>query len=109
MAVTSFIYALVDPISKEVRYIGKAVDPLYRFKKHIEESKRKSTTHKHKWIRKILALNKVPELILLDEVYDVDVNFWERFYILKHRNLGCNLTNQTDGGDGGKMSIDVIE
>lgn len=26
---------------------------------------------------------------------------WEKYYINKYRKLGCPLTNQTDGGEGG--------
>ncbi len=109
MSVTSSIYALTDPTTKEIRYIGKAMDANYRFKKHIEESKRKATSHKHKWLRSLFAENKIPELLILDTVFTADANFWERFYILEYRKLGCKLTNHTDGGDGGAMSPDVIE
>jgi group I intron endonuclease len=90
----TFIYALVDPISKKIRYIGKSNEPKKRYYQHLYRSERKRT-HKECWINKLLREGLKPELIIIEECSD---NWQERekFYIAQYDNL----TNSTSGGDG---------
>lgn len=97
------IYGLVDPQTKEVRYIGKTIQTLNRrLYKHIYDSKYliESKTHKNNWIRKLTSLGLKPEIILLEENINSDWSKIEIDYIKKYKELGCNLTNSTEGGEG---------
>lgn len=96
---TTFIYALKDPKTNEIRYIGKANNPYKRYQNHINKCRDKNT-HKRNWINKLKDENLKPILEILEEV---PVNNWsdyEKKYIKKYINEGCNLVNYTEGGDG---------
>lgn len=94
-----FIYALKDPRDGRVRYIGKANDPEVRLKEHLRISCRKNT-HCQNWISSLLAQSFYPVLETLDEVPADKWKFFERAYIKLYRDLGFDLTNTTEGGDG---------
>lgn len=99
------IYALVDPRSDEVRYIGKAVDPERRLRSHLAPSQLDhSRSHKNSWLKGLLSEGLRPVLQILETVDDVDANEAERNWIAAYRWLGARLTNGTDGGDGGAIT-----
>lgn len=96
----TFIYGLVSKKEPEIiRYIGKADDPEYRKKRHIQNTKydfkkNKKLTHKDYWI---IKENYEIDFIILEKC---DKNMWqerERYYISKI----SNLTNISEGGKGG--------
>ena len=91
-----FIYGLKCPLSGDIRYIGKSVDPLQRFKKHINYEI-KSDTHKARWLNKLIALGLLPELIIIEEVDKYQWEEREKFWIVYYKD---SLTNETIGGDG---------
>lgn len=99
---TTFIYVLIDPNTKEVRYVGKSNNPKRRYYKHCSRSKK--NTHKVNWINGLLNENKKPELQIIDEVPVEDWVFWESYWISQFRTWGFCLTNHTDGGDGATFS-----
>jgi hypothetical protein len=43
-----------------------------------------------------------PEIIVLEECEDDDLDFWEIWHIAYWKGLGCRLTNATAGGEGTK-------
>lgn len=99
-----YIYVLCDPREsdpiKRVRYVGKTNDLKVRYRFHRYES---ANTHKARWFSSILKLGLKP-LMEVIESGDDDTK-WEnaeREQIARHRKLGCNLTNATDGGEGVK-------
>lgn len=98
---TTFIYALKEPDTGEIRYIGKANDPKQRLRGHVSEArKRPGKTHKIDWIASLLEKGERPILDILDEVSE---DLWESAemgYIHWHRTIGCDLVNGTSGGDG---------
>jgi hypothetical protein len=97
----TFIYALCDPITEEIRYIGKTNTPRKRYYSHLNESKiGKRKSHKISWIRKLLSLNQKPVMKIIDEVDSAEWKFWEAHYINLYKCNG-NLTNLTEGGQGG--------
>jgi hypothetical protein len=99
-----FIYTLCDPITKEVRYVGKTIQSLYvRYCDHISfKNKRKNSNYRNKnWIKSLLNKNLYPEIELLDEV---NFNIWENeeiFYISYLKFIGLNLVNHQIGGGQG--------
>jgi predicted DNA-binding protein YlxM (UPF0122 family) len=95
----TFIYALIDPNTGNIRYIGKSNNPVKRLSGHIAGCK-KSPTHKNNWITSLLKENKKPSLKIIDEVPINEWQMWEIFYIEKYRKEGFELTNLSDGGSG---------
>jgi hypothetical protein len=94
------IYALVNPITKQIRYIGKTKNTLkVRLSQHLRDSNLK--THKNKWIKSLAKNDLKPEIMLIEEV---DESCWkekEISYITLFKNLGYKLTNTSKGGEGG--------
>lgn len=94
------IYALVDPITCKVRYIGRtSVSTSARLSKHIHDAKyNKRKTHKEDWIRSLLKINckplirKLTEIEGWEESYELEVSLIEKY---KDR-----LTNYYDKGMG---------
>ena len=93
----TFIYALLDPITLEIRYIGKADDPKFRLGRHLRENS--GGTHKVRWIKKLKSLDLIPELMVIERVSKVCWQERERFWVNHFR--GPRLTNSIDGGIGG--------
>jgi len=95
---TTYIYALADPETKEIRYIGKSFRVKERLMNHLNDS---SKTHKTNWIKSILKKGLRPELVILEELSDSeDWQAREIFWIKTAKESGWRLVNSTDGGDG---------
>lgn len=99
MSDTTFIYALCEPDTRAIRYIGKSNDPQKRFLGHLREAGRK-ISYKANWIFSLLSQELEPRLLILKEVPVSDWEDWERCYIRNAKMLGFRLTNFTEGGDG---------
>ena len=102
-----FIYALVDPAdSRHIRYVGMAAS---RFSRPFEHAKIARKTQKHSyllhWIRSIQTEGREPSVLILEELSEGVsrklLGFVESCYIRSLREIGHNLTNGTNGGDGG--------
>lgn len=94
-----YIYALEYP-EGNIRYIGKTVNLRRRYKRHIREARKCTSSHKLAWIRSILNENDLPYVSILDKVPLVEWEYWERYYIQKAKEDGYDLVNSTNGGDG---------
>lgn len=55
------LYGLIDPDSKELRYVGYSSDYQERIKEHLLPSNLKYNTHKVAWIKNLLFENKKQE------------------------------------------------
>lgn len=96
------IYALIDPRTEEVRYIGKANSSQKRFAGHLRESRRKYPVYA--WIQSLRAQSLIPRLQVL-EVTDNWIEA-EKRWIESHRPSG-RLLNVADGGDEPYCSPEV--
>ena len=86
---TTFIYALMHPITKEIRYIGKANNPKVRLRVHISDGRLfKENTKKSAWICSLLQKELEPELIIIEEVLDSEWKEKECYYIKKYKEEG---------------------
>jgi hypothetical protein len=93
------IYGLFDE-HDNIRYVGKTTHSLNdRLRGHISYAPN-LINYKDKWISSMLARHLTPTIKELAYV-EGDGNLHETFYILLFHSLGANLTNLTDGGDGG--------
>lgn len=95
----TFIYILIDPITKEVRYVGKSNNPKQRLRNHCNPA-RYRPTHKFNWIRNLRSENLKPVLEIIDEVDVKEWKFWERYWISQFKTWGFKLVNYCDGGQG---------
>lgn len=97
----TLIYALKDPETKEIRYIGKSTCGLRRPKQHALKYSLIANTHKNNWIKSLLAKNLMYEIEIIEENIDLnDLSTREIHWIIHYKNLSVNLTNGTDGGEG---------
>ena len=93
-----YIYALIDPNTYKIRYIGKSTRPKQRLQNQMNEV---SNCHRSHWLQSLKAEGKRPHQVILQELYDDE--HWQSFEVawIRHgRAMGWPLTNNTDGGDG---------
>ena len=95
------IYALIDPITKRVRYVGKTVkEPSARLSAHMSSCDERCY-HSARWLSSLKDRGLVPEISVLIKVpHGHDWSMWERFWISWFRGINPDLTNHTEGGDG---------
>lgn len=86
------IYGLFDPITDELRYIGKTNDIVKRRSGHLRD---KSKTYKANWIRSLLALGLKPEMRTIAGPFadELEALLEESRLIVAHLEAGDRLTN----------------
>jgi hypothetical protein len=89
------IYALHDPESMEIRYVGKANDAGKRLAGHLRTLGRRTPVYD--WIRGLAENGRRPVLSILATVSVSEWESAERALIAKHRQ-GGRLLNVADGG-----------
>lgn len=92
------IYCLKNPITNEIRYVGKTSRKLcQRLGNHIYNAKyTKHNKHLSNWILSLLNQGLKPIIEILDECNEYNWQDMERYWI----KYFPNLINYTDGGDG---------
>jgi len=90
-----YIYTLTDPITKEIRYVGKTIQkPTKRYAQHITSAKKRKT-YVNIWIDDLLKDNLEPILNVVDHCVDCDwvklESGWVRKIYEENKRL-CNLT-----------------
>jgi hypothetical protein len=104
-----FVYALCDPRTDEIRYIGKTCTGLQRIRDHFwacRKNKKLYHLHIYRWMRCLLKDGYKPVIKILKECTDEnDLNESEISLIRYYRSIGTRLTNCTDGGDGGNTGM----
>lgn len=79
-----FIYALAEPTTGEVRYVGKSQNPRYRISSHASRS---GAPLVREWIASLRADGAEPALVILYEVsagHDADP--WEDHFLTVHKS-----------------------
>lgn len=96
----NIIYALKDPRTLQVRYIGKSSRGLIRPRAHAARLS-KDPSHKANWIRELVCLGLNYDIEVLEEVEGAgDLDAAEIRWIAHGRSMRWPLTNLTSGGDG---------
>lgn len=97
-----YIYALVDPRTGEIRYVGKTYMPLNkRLSLHLSNVKRhEEKNHRYYWLHSLISVNLSPEIRLLETCSKEDWIEREQYWVARGKELGWNLTNTTIGGEG---------
>ena len=89
------IYKLLDPITNEIRYIGKTKNVLSkRYNEHISRAKKGHHFHVYCWISKLLKDNLKPKIELVEECTENNWEEREQYWI----SFYPNLTNISKGG-----------
>ena len=96
------IYALQDPTTNELRYVGKSVNGLTRARAHCYPgSLERDKTYKGNWLRQLVNKGLKPNIKVVQQLNNIsELNQAEQYWIEYFRNLGCPLTNSTNGGMG---------
>lgn len=96
------IYGLFDPLTTELRYIGKTVRSLQRrVVTHRAAVRLRPHLPIYRWWRSLAVGGMEPEADVIEVVPAGDD--WvecEQFWISYFRCIGCNLLNLTGGGEG---------
>lgn len=98
MANPTVIYALIDPRTGRVRYIGKTNQkPQSRLRAHINE---RAKCHRCNWIAELKREGFEPQITVIEVCgrwpWQETERYWIRMFLLS----GAKLTNNTSGGDG---------
>lgn len=92
-----YIYTLSDPLTKEVRYVGKSVNPKKRLDNHLHIKKK---AHCSCWIQSLKNKDLKPIFSIIEIT---DKENWidrEQYWIAYYKQQGANLTNHSIGGEG---------
>lgn len=93
------IYALIDPRTALVRYIGQSSRGMSRPRAH--RGVIRGNTKHDTWLKSLRSRGLDFEIAVLESDC-ADLNASEQWWIAYGRALGWPLTNHTDGGDGCK-------
>lgn len=93
-----YIYKLLDPKTKEIRYIGQTNNITRRFNDHISSSLNENSdcynTYKGRWIRKLINDGHKPIIEIIEKCETLEIsNIRECFFIEKFTKDGYRLTN----------------
>lgn len=96
------VYGLIDPRSKELRYVGLTMTGLqFRMYQHLRDARVGVQRRCARWLKGLLAAGLAPEVEVLEVCKSAGTMVEaEQHHIAYFRSIGCNLTNLTDGGDG---------
>lgn len=97
----SYIYTLIDPRDCCIRYVGKTNVPSKRYRGHLAPSKLKNNSYKNNWLKELLLSDLRPIIDIVEECSEENWQERERYWISYYKSSGHNLTNVTDGGEGG--------
>lgn len=93
---TAVIYGLFDPLTTELRYVGKTLYSVKkRLKQHVFHTKNSALKT---WIDDLGAHGCRPEIAALEVVDSDEWQDAERFWIAYFRSIGANLLNAHEGG-----------
>lgn len=91
----SGVYALIDPNTRQVRYVGQSKNIHQRYAAHLG-APRKATHPVTRWVRKLRDQGLRPEIKVLEKhARPVSI---EKAWIARMREEGANLLNIHEGG-----------
>lgn len=99
-----YFYVLKCPISNEVKYVGRTVNPNRRYRQHIYSGSGEG--HKNKksaWIKSLLnkKLKPLMDIIEIHEIYEIDFIKNREIELIDEYSKTCDLKNQRDVIDNG--------
>jgi predicted GIY-YIG superfamily endonuclease len=96
-----YLYALLDPRSGAIRYVGVSANVLQRYEQHCEPPRgRRRRTYKEHWIASLAKRGLAPKIEVLGEFPSAPRAAMAEVLLIKQlRELGFRLTNTTAGGE----------
>jgi hypothetical protein len=96
----SGVYALIDPRSGRVMYVGQSIDIDFRYRQHCDPFVTTSDCNlrKRHWIDELRKSDLTPTLVILERCEYPDSDEIERHYIRDFRAQGQCEFNIADGG-----------
>ncbi len=95
---TTGIYALIDPRTHRVMYVGQSIDIDYRFRQHLNGWLHDSNTQKVLWISELRKLGLKPILKVLQECRFYECDEVETRWIRHFKVMGQCEFNKSPGG-----------
>lgn len=99
------VYALVDPRTEHIRYVGLSTRGLERPQEHFKKPLKNDHSHRANWLRGLLLAGLKPTIKVIEycgsETY---LSESEEGWISLLKQMGCPLTNHKSGGFNGKPS-----
>ena len=93
-----YIYALTDPVTDDVRYVGLTRSPAQRYSQY--RSRGGHTKHLRNWINNLLKNGLAPVMTILEEcACEEESGKAEACWIDAFRDAGFDLINYTSGGE----------
>ena len=87
---TTAIYALIDPNSFRVHYVGQSINPLTRLEQHVADI---GPSKRAQWIRELTTTGQLPMMKILEVVTDSQADECEQRWIDEMQRQGEPLTN----------------
>lgn len=98
------IYALIDPNTLLVRYIGQTIcNVKKRYHQHIYAAKQEKSKVRHitSWIKYLANKYQTPILEIIEDNIEIEqLDSKEIQYIKLFKSIGANLCNHSEGGKG---------
>jgi hypothetical protein len=94
----AYIYALTEPDTGLIRYIGKTSNPRVRYRNHLIPRELSVKSHKTHWLRGLLSQGKKPGLLILQCIPESEWEDSERGWIAQFKESGYDLVNTALGG-----------
>lgn len=102
------IYALADPSTHKIRYVGHTRNAMRRWVQHISETPTGITTPKQEWIGNLIERGLSPVMVVLQECETKrEAEELETRWIKSADGLGWNLTNSTRGRAAPMMETEI--
>lgn len=101
------IYGLQDPITFEIRYIGKSCSGFSRIRRHFRDSEDKYDKNKHKinWIKSLKNKGLLPNILIIQEHMNHEfLAKAEAYWIDYFFKQNCPLLNISLGGEQIRLS-----
>lgn len=94
-----FIYALLDPRTGKIRYIGKTNNINRRYSQHLRIRNDQKMTPTKAWIQSLIKQGLKPNMMVIDSCGESQWEDLERKYIKQFRDGGHDILNISDGGN----------
>ncbi len=100
----TYIYTLSHPITHEVKYVGKSIDPKERLRTHIKDARKNYRNNLScNWVKSLLKKGLEPVMDIIDDI-EGDWEWLEIYWVAQFKAWGFELKNTTEGGDYNPMS-----
>ncbi len=97
---TITLYALVDPRTSDIHYVGQSRRPQERYWAHLADVRKGIATERVRWMRTLSEFGLKPRLEVLDVTEDQSIaDGRERMLIANGPDFGWPLTNILKGGE----------